>query len=122
MYHLDCVTSPANLAKTPDPGTPGEIMLLRRGKVKKSQCQKPGSIADAGQQYAASAVTDLGEQNLSFDDRFLADMQRSDWQDTGTILVANRKVKQQVLDCYYPQAAEPVCNTSTDTAKAMDGR
>ncbi len=91
----------AGLAKGAHPHAGAKLLLLRRREVEEAQAEDAAAVTQSYQQAAAATADHVGGGYLALDHRLVSPPQGGDGGDPGAVLVAQRQVKQQVLDSLH---------------------
>ncbi len=121
MVDLEPRGTGASFAEGAHTGAGVELLLLGRGKMKKAQAENAGAVAQAHQQAAAAAPNHLRGRHLAFHYRFAPGAQGSNGGHAGTVLIAQRQVKQQVGHGVDPQAGQFQCQRLADALEVGNG-
>jgi hypothetical protein len=97
-----------------------QAVLLLRGEIEKTQCQKARTVGDPAQHLSPAAKHDLGELHLAFDRRPLSGAQFAERHDPGAIFVTQRQQEQKILGGLDPQGAQPQSQRVADAAQHSD--
>ena len=120
MHDLETAGTQARFAEAAHARAAREPLLLRSRKMKETQRQEARAVGDAAEQRATSPEGNLRELHLALDDGALTVAQRTDRHDARAVLVAQRQVKQQVLDGREPDALERRRERRTDAAQRRE--
>ena len=106
MVELNAGAAGARLTKQPHAGAAGKLLNLCHGKVEEAQRYNAASVAQADQKTAPAPLDDVRRRDLTFDDRFLPRPQRCNSHNARPVLIAQRKMKQEVHDALNAQTFE----------------
>ena len=121
MHQLVAVGPIAHLAKTAQPAAAQHVGLLRSTEMEEPQRDAAGAVGQPHQQRAAAAEPDVGQLHLALDHRLIASTKTADRNDTGTVLVADWQMKQQVLDTVDTELVQALGTLRADALQRGDG-
>ena len=127
MNHFDAVIIEARLSKTAKAYTPGEVCLLRRIEIEKTQQHRAGAIGQVTYQRAPTAactppaaVTHFGVIDHALDNRVLTMLQGTDGYDTRPVFITQGQMEQQILYPVNTQLLQSGCHRGTNALEHFD--
>jgi hypothetical protein len=106
MHHLETRRSGAHVPIDADRHAGTKLRLLLPGKVEEAQRDLAGSVTEAHQETAASAIDGFGEQNLATRQAAHPGRQHAQSKKLGAVLVAQGQEEQEILDAMYVEPFE----------------
>ena len=106
MHHLDAARRRADLPVARDAPALTELPPLILAEVEQPHRHRPGAVVDGDHEGAAAPETDLRALNPAARERSAAGAQVFDCVDSGTVLVSQGKMEQQIEHRLDPECCE----------------
>ena len=106
MHHLDAARRRADLPVARDAPALTELPPLILTEVEQPHRHRPGAVVDGDHEGAATPETDLRALNPAARERSAAGAQVFDCVDSGTVLVSQGKMEQQIEHRLDPECCE----------------
>ena len=106
MHHLDAARRRADLPVARDAPALTELPPLILAEVEQPHRHRPGAVVDGDHEGAAAPETDLRALNPAARERSAAGAQVFDCVDSGTVLISQGKMEQQIEHRLDPERCE----------------
>ena len=122
MVELEPGPARAHLAITPHPHAFGQLVLLGCGKMEKAHDQETAVVPERHLQAAPAAHDHIRPHDRTFHHPGVPQSQTAHGDYTGTVLIAVRQMKQQVLQGSNAQPCQGAGERITDPLEGGDGQ
>src|SRR3989344_6200111 len=122
MHDLQPHGADTHRAEQPQTPPAFEIRLLRGVEIKEPQVNMAGAVAHAADKAAPPAKNHVGQLDFAHDHRLHAGSQTADGRDAGAVLIAEGKMKQDVLHRAQAEALELLRELGTDAFEGGYGQ